>query len=162
NGLDLLHYADMPGLAQHLRSLGYCRVYYSELLTANSLVEEIQQVARQDSQARFVLIGYSFGANWARNIAHTLADQGIAIDLLVYLNANTLRNTPYDRPENAQRVINILAWGVLLDGDHLDNAENIEITDAWHFNTPMHPHTLRILEQELARLHDPRPITTPK
>ncbi|MDW8223972.1 MAG: hypothetical protein RMJ82_13595, partial [Gemmatales bacterium] len=65
NGLDLLHYADMPGLAQHLRSLGYCRVYYSELLTANSLVEEIQQVARQDSQARFVLIGYSFGANWA-------------------------------------------------------------------------------------------------
>lgn len=152
NGFDPFHYADVPGLAEYIRSLGYEHVYYSELITAGSLLEQIEQVPRWDDRARIVLIGYSFGANAARNLAHSLAEEGITVDLLVYLNGNTLRNTTWDRPANARRVINILAWGVLLDGAQLDNAENIEIPDAWHFNTPTHPLTLNLLQHELAAL----------
>jgi hypothetical protein len=155
NGLDPLHYADLPGLADHLCASGYSHVYYRELLTAGEFVEQIKQIAQEDARAKFVLIGYSFGANQARNITHALRDEGIAIDLLVYLNANTLRNTPYDRPDNARRVLNILAWGFLLDGAQLDNAENIEIADAWHFNTPTHPQTIQIIKRELSALQAP-------
>jgi len=152
NGFDPFHYADVPGLADYIRGLGYEHVYYSELIAATSLQEQIEQTKLRNPNARIVLIGYSFGANAARNLTHNLGEQGIHVDLLVYLNGNTLRNTPYDRPANAKRVVNILAWGVLLDGAQLDNAENIEIPDAWHFNTPKHPVTLDLIQRELDAL----------
>lgn len=152
NGLDPLHYAGMPDLANYLRALGYPHVYYGEMITATGFADKMQEIARRDPCARFVLIGYSFGGNIARNITHSLHDNGISVDLLVYLNANTLRNTPYDRPQNAKRVVSILAWGIVLDGAILDSAENIVISDAWHFNTPTHPQTLQVLERELLAL----------
>lgn len=152
NGFDPFHYADVPGLADYIRGLGYEHVHYSELITAASLEEQIEQTKLRNPNARIVLIGYSFGANAARNLTHNLGEQGIPVDLLVYLNGNTLRNTPYDRPANAKRVVNVLAWGVLLDGAQLDNAENIEIPDAWHFNTPKHPVTLDLIQRELDAL----------
>ncbi|GBD35359.1 hypothetical protein HRbin36_00471 [bacterium HR36] len=154
NGLDPFHYAGMPDLAAHLRALGYSQVHYSELFAAYECVEKIPLIFQHDTRAKFVLIGYSFGANMARNITHALREQGIMVDLLIYLNANTLRNIPYDQPENARRILNILAWGFLLDGDQLDRAENIELADAWHFNTPTHPRTLQLIQQELSVLQD--------
>ena len=98
------------------------------------------------------VIGFSFGANMVRNIAQDVKQEGIPIELLVYMGGNTLKNIPSDRPENAVRIVNILASGCIWNGAWLDRAENLHETDVWHFGSPSHPRTLHLLAEELSRV----------
>ena len=45
--------------------------------------------------------------------------------------------------------MNILATGWIWNGAVLDNAENINYDNVWHFGSPSHPQTLEVLTNEL-------------
>src|SRR5262249_59643625 len=106
----------------------------------------------------FVLVGFSLGANMVRDLALDAKSEGVPIDLLVYLGGNTLENIPEDRPDNALRIVNILASGCLWNGAWLDGAENIHETDVWHFRTPTHPRTLDVLTPNITQVPSSLPV----
>jgi hypothetical protein len=158
NGLDPVNLANMTGVRDHLQKLGFHKTYYGQLYHASYFEKEIRRIHHEDPEARFVLLGFSFGANLARNISHHVKNDGIDIDLLVYCGGNTFDNIPGDRPENAHRIVNILASGCIWNGAWLDGAENVHAVDVFHFGTPSHPRTLEILDRELAVVATAVPI----
>lgn len=152
-GLDPLDYANLNGVADYLHSLGYNSTYVGQMCHGNTFATEIRRIYHEDSDAHFVLIGFSFGANIVRNMANDLLhSDNIPIDLLVYLGGNTLEDVPESQPENVRKVYNILGVGCIWNGCWMPGAENLQIDDAMHFGTPTHNFTLTALACELTEI----------
>ncbi len=161
HGLDPLDYANLAGVRDYFHELGFKQTYFGQLYHTSSFNKEIRRIHREDPEARFVLIGFSFGANMVRSLTQDVKDEGIHIDLLVYLGGNTLKNVPQDRPDNAGRIVNILASGFIWNGAWLDGADNIHETDVWHFGSPAHPRTMQVLTENLSAVASSVPVMEP-
>jgi hypothetical protein len=161
HGMDPLDYANLTGLRDFIQDLGFRNTYLGQLYHPPYLYQQILRVHQEDPDARFVLIGFSFGANMVRYLAQDMKTHDIPVDLLVYLGGNTLHNNDYDQPENVKRILNILASGAIWHGDTMDRAENIQVTDVWHFGSPTHPKTVELLSRELAAVAASVPAEVP-
>jgi hypothetical protein len=149
HGMDPFDWANLSGVRDYLQGLGYIKTHYGQIYHVWQFEKEMRQVHKEDPDARFVVIGFSFGANTACKVANDVAADGIAIDLLVYLGGNTLKDCPEDKPANAVHIVNILATGFIWNGDHLEGADNLSYGDVWHFGSPTHLKTLDVLAREL-------------
>ncbi len=149
HGMDPLDFANMEGLSEYVQSLGFIKTHYGQLYHLWQFKKEMRAIAKADPEARFVLVGFSFGANAVRDLANAVKKDGVTIDLLVYLGGNTLENTPPNRPEHVLRIVNILAHGWVWNGTVLDGAENMNYNNVWHFGSPTHLQTLDVLAREL-------------
>lgn len=150
HGMDPLDLANLGGLTEYIQQLGYIKTHYGQLYHLWEFKKEVRQVHKQDPQAHFVLIGFSFGANMVRELANAVKEDGIVIDLLIYLGGNTLENDQKTQPEHVLRIVNILAAGCIWNGAQMDRAENLHFTNVWHFGSPTHPRTREMLARELA------------
>jgi hypothetical protein len=152
HGMDPFDWANLSGVCEYVHSLGYIKTHYGQLYHVWQFKEDLRRVHHEDPDARFVLIGFSFGANMVRNVAHDANAEHIPIDLLIYLGGNTLKDCPEDKPDNALHIVNILATGCIWNGDHLEGADNLNYGDVWHFGSPSHPKTLEVLAEELVKV----------
>jgi hypothetical protein len=160
HGMDPFDFAHLSDVRDYVQSLGYPKTYYGKLCPDLHFDSEICKIHKEDPCARFVLVGFSFGANRARDVAQAVKHDSINIDLLVYLGGNTLKNVPRDQPENVTRMINILANGCIWNGDTLERAENVQVQGVWHFGSPSHPYTLDLLAKELATVAATVPVSS--
>jgi hypothetical protein len=158
HGLDPLNCANLSGLCDYMHHLGFNKTYYGQLYSRPVMQQELLKIQAEDPSARFAVIGFSFGANQARDLTHFAREHGIHVDLLVYLGGNTLENVPADRPENTTTIVNILACGCIWNGAQLDGAINLEVPDVYHFGSPAHPRTVEILTEELTALAASVPV----
>jgi hypothetical protein len=159
NGLDPLYKDNFCGMRDYVARLGFEHTYLGQMVDYPRLEEDIRRIHHEDPRARFVLVGFSFGANLVKVMAHDLRADGIGIDLLAYLGGDTLQNTAEYRPENVRRIINVTSWGciwllggVVFDGVDLDGARNLRLADAGHADLPTHPRTLALLAAGLAEV----------
>lgn len=150
HGMDPLDLANLGGLTEYIHALGYIKTHYGQMYHLWEFKTELRRVYKEDPEARFVLIGFSFGANLVRQLANAVKDEGVIIDLLVYLGGNTLENTPPNRPDHVLHIANILASGCIWNGTTLDGADNLHYDNVWHFGSPTHPQTRELLARELA------------
>jgi hypothetical protein len=150
HGADPLDLANLAGLTEYIQQLGYISTHYGQLYHLWEFKKEIRRVHQADPDARFVLLGFSFGANAVRELTNAVKDDGIIIDLLVYFGGNTLENTPETQPEHVLHVVNILATGCIWNGTTMDRADNIHYDNVWHFGSPTHPKSRALLSRELA------------
>jgi hypothetical protein len=149
NGLDPGNCANLNGLRDYIQSLGFTKTYYGQLYHAWYFDDELHRLHHEDPEARFVLIGFSFGANVVCAMANSAKEENIPIDLLVYAGGNTLENTEYCHPSNAMHITNILASGCIWNGTELDGAEELRVPDVHHFGSPCHAATVEMLLREL-------------
>jgi hypothetical protein len=150
HGMDPLDLANLAGLTEYIQQLGYISTHYGQLYHLWEFKTELRRVHEKDPQARFVLLGFSFGANFVRDLANSVKDDGIIIDLLVYFGGNTLENTQETQPEHVLHVVNILATGCIWNGTTMDRADNIHYDNVWHFGSPTHAKSRALLSRELA------------
>ena len=150
HGMDPLDLANLTGVRDYLHALGFRKTFLGQLYHTAGFDKEIHQLHKDDPQGRFVLIGYSFGANMVRSLANSPRADSIPIDLLVYISGNTLKNEPGDQPDNVRKIVNILARGSIWNGAEMDQAENLNLPNVFHFGFPTHPATLEVLRREMA------------
>lgn len=159
HGLDPCDHANLRGVEQTCRDLGYTNTTYLTLQQGSEAVSHVICTKAKDPQARIVIYGYSAGADVARRVANKLHDrEGIDVDLLFYVSGIILIDTKSARPEYVGKIIHILDGGKIIPGMKLSGADNYRFTDIWHFDTPMDPRTLAILEEEL---HQQSALVTP-
>jgi hypothetical protein len=158
HGVDPLDYANLGGVRDYVNALGFPKTYLGQMYHTASVVKEVRRVHAEDPLARFVLVGFSFGANCARNVAHAVAEDGVTIDLLLYLGGNTLEDCPHDRPANAAKLVNILACGCVWNGTQFEDGVNISYDDVYHFGSPTHSQTLALLAEELTLIATSVPV----
>jgi len=157
HGLDPLDLANLSGVNDHVRSLGFIKTYYGQPFHVYHFAGELRKVHECDPEARFVLVGFSYGAGLARDLAGAVEKDGIAVDLLIYIDGARLEASPLTSPPNVVRVVNVLGPD-RDDNANVPGAENHVVDDVWHFGTPTHPQTLRILEQELGAVAERVPV----
>jgi hypothetical protein len=150
HGMDPLDLANLNGLTEYIQQLGYIKTHYGQMYHLWEFKKELRKVHEEDPEARFVLIGFSFGANMVKHLANAVKDEPITIDLLVYLGGNTLENNQATQPDHVIHIVNILATGCIWNGCTMDRADNLHYTNVWHFGSPTHPQTLELLSRELA------------
>jgi pimeloyl-ACP methyl ester carboxylesterase len=163
NGLDPYYLANFRGQCQYIKALGYNNAYCGQLHQTQLFRDRILQVRKDDTEARIVVIGYSFGANSARTLANQLKDDGARIDLLVYLGGDTVKDSDTSRPANVGRIVNITGHGSMLlgydlfvNGDEIKGASNHRL-DARHFLLPTRAEATELLVQSVAELERARP-----
>jgi hypothetical protein len=162
HGMDPFDWANLAGVRDYVQSLGYIKTHYGQIYHTWQFQNDLSRIHHEDADARFVLIGFSFGANMVRDMANSAKCEQVPIDLLVYLGGNTLSDCPEDKPDNALQIVNILATGCIWNGDHLEGAENLNYGDVWHFGSPSHPKTLEVLAEELVKVAARVPVAVPE
>ncbi len=151
NGLDPMYWGDLTGLRDHVCRLGFANVQLCQFYDILSIQSDLRRLHRDDPGARFVLVGFSLGANAVHEIAAGVEKDGVMVDLLVLLSGNhPVMPLPRHRPGNVCRVVNVLASGLMKYAGERDYAENIRVEGTRHFSLPMHPTALQALDQGLA------------
>jgi pimeloyl-ACP methyl ester carboxylesterase len=158
NGLDPYYLANFRGQCQYMKSLGYQNSYCGQLSHVDLFRRQIVQIRKNDPDARVGLVGYSLGANAARTLAHRLHEDGVAVDLLVYLGADFVVNSQASRPPNVKRVLNIsghasilLGYDLFLKNADIDNAVNHRL-DSRHFLLPTRAEAIELLVKHVAEM----------
>lgn len=161
NGMDPLYLGNLNGLCGSMKQLGFRNVHCGQTWQTASIRDAICHIREQDAQARIAVLGFSAGANRARDLANDLNAKGIRIDLLVYLGGDTIDNTPASRPPNVGRVVNITGHGylprggdLLYNGTDLDGAQNQRL-NARHMLLPTRPETVETLATQMIALARP-------
>lgn len=158
HGVDPLDCANLAGMRDYAQSLGFIKTYYGQMYHTGYFMKELRRLRCEDPDARFVLIGFSCGSGGVRSLANTAKAEGIPIDLLIYLSATCLKNTPHDRPENVCRVVNILTDGCIARGTAVEGAENVRVNGVGHYASPTHHYTLETLARELTAVAATVPV----
>jgi len=156
NGLNPLCLGNFNGMCDYVRDQGFEHTYFGQPYTAFWFPDEIREIRRCDPEAKIVLIGFSWGASSVRSMAHRLDADGVPVDLLIYLVGDTIWNTPYSRPPNVRRIVNVRGEGLILlgglcDGADLDCARNEQI-HCRHILAPSRKETLELVMEELLAL----------
>lgn len=159
NGFDVTNCCNLTGLCDCLRSIGYIKTSYGCPAHVWCFASEIRRIQKEDPEARFVLIGYGFGGNLVDSLAWGLRKDGIPVDLIVYLDCNTIGP---ERPDNAARALNIWSDGNMIPALSLADAENIYLTDAGPFAAPSSRVTLDRLADELGQVASRIPVEVPE
>jgi len=159
NGLDPYYLANFRGQCQYMKTLGYNNAYCGQMSHADLFGKMIKKVRKDDPQAQLVVIGYSSGANSARTLANQLKDEGVPIDLLVYLGGDMIQDGERSRPQNVGRILNICGHGMILlgydlfvYGDEIKGASNHRI-DARHFLLPTRAEAVELLVRYVVDLN---------
>jgi hypothetical protein len=148
HGFDPFDCANMVGLRDYVRFLGFCNVRYGQFYEADHFRKDICRVRLEDPAARFVVIGFSRGARAAHDLADDLRADGVAISLMVYLDGKGLMYLRDPRVENIERTVNVRTPGAVWQSPCIEGAENLDVP-VWHFSAPTHPSVLDVLAQEL-------------
>ena len=105
-GVDPFELSNLGGVHDYVRSLGYIKTYYGQPYHKSYYEKEIAAIHERDPKARFVLIGFSYGAGLIRDLACDLEKQSIDIDLVVYIDGVEVGCQPLIRPSNVCKVVN--------------------------------------------------------
>jgi hypothetical protein len=167
NGLDPLDKGNLVGLADRVHELGFQHVSFGQMYDEPAMRRQIVETYQQDPKARFVIVGFSLGANFASSLADDLQVDDVPIELLVYLGGDTLTNSAEYRPANARRIVNVTAqgctWlfgGLIWKGVEIDGAENLRLENVDHFHIPTDERvaqSLRITLTQIAEGANPPP-----
>ena len=153
NGLDPVNYGNLTGLRDFVHGLGFRQTYYGQIYHVPYFKKQIRRIHQEDPEAHFILVGFSVGANLVHSMASSVKREGIWVDALVYLSGNNpVTPIPKSRPENVGHVVNLLAGGMMKDFGECRYAENVRLSNAWHFDSPMHVQTREALARELAQV----------
>ena len=166
NGADPFYVGNLNGLCAYVKSLGFNQCEVGQMYATRSFYRKITRIKASDPEAKFVVFGYSLGANLAVMLTHWLKDDGINVDLLVYLGADMVYPGERARPDNAMRIMNIMGHGSIWFGGDLfirdidmDGAQNLHL-DAGHFSLPSQAETITTLVQEIVSVAN-RPAGMP-
>jgi hypothetical protein len=153
NGMDPADVSNLTGMCQYIRDLGFTHPDFGQFWHMSAFRKRLHEIADSDSEARIVLIGYSFGVSRARSLAQYAKKEGIRIDLLIYLDACTCNHTPEHHPDDARRIVNVTTQGFLLvlHSAKLEGVENYSV-DCRHLALPACGQILELVARELSRV----------
>jgi hypothetical protein len=118
-------------LQYKLSESGFAKVALGEFASAPLLYFEIKDVLKRDPDAKFVLLGYDFGAAAVVVLARELSAKGVPIEALVLLD-------PIACGEPNVRTL-VITSGTTTS--KVAGTERVSVPEAGHFKLPTHPGT---------------------
>jgi hypothetical protein len=170
HGHDILDCANLEGVEDHVRKLGFIKTYFGPWYETKYFAQEMRRLHKEDGERRFVLLGYGKGCTTVRDLAVAVQGDHIGIDLLIYLSGCPKDEGAKGRPDNVEKVINIQSTCGVEAGTP-EHRQDILYPEVGTTAAPTHPYTLDLLAHELTavacrvpiieRLPPPDPFPTP-
>lgn len=161
NGADPLCCGNLQGVREYLGTLGFVKSYHAQLYHEACLIKELRDVQAEHPDARFAVVGFEYGALPARNLARRAAEEGLPIDLLVYLQPKGLKPDAGFTTSAIRRLITIHAGSGDLLQANLQMGETVNVPCISRYGVPTHPDTLAVLATELTHLAASIPVIAP-
>jgi hypothetical protein len=121
----------LEALQYKLSACGFAKIGVGECASAPLLYFEIKHTLKCDPDARFVLVGYDFGAAAAVCLARELGAKGVPVEALVLLD-------PLACGAPGVRTL-VITSGTTTTS--VPCTEHVVVSDAGHFKLPAHPRT---------------------
>ena len=160
NGADPLEYGNLSGVRDYLNQIGFAKTYYGQIYHAEWCFEEMKRIRAANPEARFVVIGFDFGAETAKILVQKAALGGIATDLLCYLEPKGIGMETGVAHSKLSRILTIQASRLFGVPTAPVGSETVQLTSTTRYGVPTHPATLARLTEELSRISLQIPITT--
>jgi hypothetical protein len=146
-------------LRQRLAESGFAKVGVGEFASAPCIHCEIMKIHKCEPDAKFVLLGYDFGAAAAECLGRELSDKGVPIEGIVLLDPLAC-----GQPCGGRRLL-VTSGTTLSTAPYTDR---LVVSDANHYKLPAHPRTaaaiIEMLKDIAARdcedAGDPVPLWT--
>jgi len=153
NGSDPLCCGNLTGVREYLNSLGFVKSYFAQLYHEKCLLDELREVRLSDPDARFAIVGFEHGAGPARKLANKATEEGMPIDLLVYLQPKLLLKSTPEAVVPVRRLITIQTeQASAKTATELEKGEIISVPCWSRYGVPTHPAALELLATELSHL----------
>lgn len=133
--------AGLEALRLRLGENGFAKVGSGELCHAGWVRGEVECIRRHDPDARFVLVGYDYGAATACSLARDLSAKGAGVDAVVLLN-------PKGCPPEPCGVYTLLVADPGYTGC-VPHSARVVAPGAGHFTLPAHPTTVAAMTELL-------------
>ena len=131
----------LEALRVKLGESGFAKVGTGELYSALWVKSEIDCIRFNDPDARFVLVGYDYGAATAVSLARDLCAKGANVDAVVLLDPLGCGTAP-----SGVRTLLIASAKGACCAPH---TERLVVPDASHFGLPAHPVTVSAVTELL-------------
>ncbi len=160
NGADPFQCSNLQGVREYLATLGFAKSFYAQLYHESYLIDELQEVKREHPNAHFVAVGFEYGAAPACSLANHMAEKGIPLDLLVYLQPKGL-SAENGGDITSCRTLTIRSIGSATVNSSTPENVVIEVDSSTRYGVPTHPETLTRLAFELTQLAMNVPVIAP-
>jgi len=143
---DPLVCSNLKGVRDYIHQLGFPKTYYGQHPHLSYFLEKMRWIHGKCGSARFALIGYDAGADAAKELAELAAQEGIPVDLLLFLEPRGDEFAGESTP--AMSSITLRAADLPPIEKHHDGEHSTH--PVGKTGVPTHPKTLAILERELS------------
>jgi hypothetical protein len=157
-GLDPLDCANLTGLCNYIHTLGFLQTYTGYPYHRICFRHEIERIHQEDANARIVLIGHDIGAGVVCSLARDLREEGIGVDLIVYIAGHGMECGP--AAVGGTHVINVVAGTALWPTPAVAGATAVQ-AEAGAYAMPSQRTTLELLASELLALAQTVPFVKP-
>jgi hypothetical protein len=157
--LDLDRVADVKAA---LVGAGFAKVYDGQFYDESFFRGEIRRLAKDEPDARFVLVGFSLGAEIATGLAQAVGKQGISVAMVATVDPYWWSSAPRQWADNVGQVVHVHGQHSLFSPT-LSTGSNVEIPGGWLTNVTANPRTVETVARALVDVAEtmPRPSTPP-
>ncbi len=149
SGLDPLDFDRVRDVRSALIRVGFTKVYDGQFYHESFFAKEMQRIAAEQPDAKFVVVGFSLGAEVAVSLAETVGHQGIPISLLACVDPYWWSTAPGKTPANVQQVMNVHGEPLLF-ANRAAAGGDVQIPEPFPNNITAHPLTVETLARSLA------------
>jgi hypothetical protein len=160
SGFDPLDIDRVGDFRKALVRSGFTKVYDGQFYHDRFFAQEMRRLASEEPDARFVVVGFSLGADVAVSLADYVGKQGIPIALLASVDPYWWSSAPSKTPPNVQQVMNIHGERLFMPQTASAGAE-IQIPETFPTNITANPLTVESLARALAGIAGALPAPAP-
>jgi hypothetical protein len=107
DGFDPFGFCHVADFRKGLLNAGFTKVYNGHCFHTRWFADEMRTLHAEEPDARFVVVGFASGVEWAKCLADAVAADGVTIDVFAEVDATCWSNGPLQQSANVQSVLNL-------------------------------------------------------
>jgi pimeloyl-ACP methyl ester carboxylesterase len=161
-GFDPLDLDRVDDVRTALNAAGFTKVYDGQFYHERFFAEEMRRLSRAEPDARFVVVGFSLGAQAATGLAESVGKEGIPVAMLASVDPYWWSSAPRRKPANVEQVMHVHGERLLF-APTLSAGADVQIPGSWPSNVTANPLAVETVARALANVAGtlPKPSETP-
>jgi hypothetical protein len=162
SGLDPLDLDHVRDCRETLIRAGFTKVYNGQCYHDSYFAKEMHRIALAEPDAKFVVVGFSLGADEAVSLAESVGHYNIPVTLLASVDPYRLSTAPTKQPANVQQVMRVHGEPLVL-GNRSTPGLDVAILETFPSSVTDHPLTMEALMHSLIEIAGsvPKPAAPP-
>jgi hypothetical protein len=146
--LDLDHVSDFRAA---LIRAGFTKVYNGQFYHDRFFAKEMRRLSTEQPDAKFVLVGFSLGAEAAVSLAKSVGEHRIPVALLASVDPYWWSSAPTNKPDNVEQVMHVHGERLLIPPT-LSVGQDVQIPASFPSNVTANAFTVETLARSLANV----------